>query len=582
MGNIEKVSGNSISSHATGGASMISLGLRCPACQKKMSVPDHAMGRRVQCPACEHVFRYTGQRDLTLGRILHGVGAATPRPAPMLSEELRLGDTLPMSKLDLDFLGKTDKPATLPKTEKTIHLVGDDEIADLLSDEPTPMPDAAAASVEDSPVDIVDEIVDDAEVTSFEDVDEVAEIEEVEEVEEIVEEDEPDAVVTTPTVVDEAIDDLLADDVVEDDVVADDEVAEVEEVADAEEIEEVVEAEEVVEVADDEVVADDLIADDLVEEVEEAPPAPSKVLPAMPVAGMPTAKAMPVAAPVSGMSGIAMARPVMAAPVAGASGTMAMPTAMPVASAAPLATAMPMATAMPVGTVRPIAMAAPVAQPALPKSPVPPPTPASARKADSDIDLDALLANEPLAKFPGESDESTPTMVADEAVEPIIESLDDDIVADLEVAETVAEPVAFAEPVIESLDDEVIVEAESVEPEHAPIHHLEAPLPLLGAEAPEELVEAVEEIDAVEELHEPATHEALDAEALDAEFASLFAEEPTALADPPTRGTAKPTDREIDLDDVHPHDGAVAPAVPMDEEVIEDVFMFEDEPPAKK
>ena len=86
----------------------------------------------------------------------------------------------------------------------------------------------------------------------------------------------------------------------------------------------------------------------------------------------------------------------------------------------------------------------------------------------------------------------------------------------------------------------------------------------------------MEEIDAVDDIHELAT------EKMDPEFAALFAEEASALNDPPTRGVAKPTDREIDLGKVHPYEGAVAPAVPMDEEVVEDVFMFEDDPPAKK
>lgn len=43
------------------------LGLRCPACTKGMRVPEHAHGRRVQCPRCDHIYRYTGQPELTLG-----------------------------------------------------------------------------------------------------------------------------------------------------------------------------------------------------------------------------------------------------------------------------------------------------------------------------------------------------------------------------------------------------------------------------------------------------------------------------------------------------------------------------------
>lgn len=47
----------------------MSLGLRCPTCQKRMSVPEKSVGRRVQCPRCEAIFRYTGQKEITLGRV---------------------------------------------------------------------------------------------------------------------------------------------------------------------------------------------------------------------------------------------------------------------------------------------------------------------------------------------------------------------------------------------------------------------------------------------------------------------------------------------------------------------------------
>ena len=232
-----------------------------------------------------------------------------------------------------------------------------------------------------------------------------------------------------------------------------------------------------------------------------------------------------------------------------------------------------------------------------------PPTPASAAWSESDIDLDALLAAEPLAKFPGE--EKGAEKPSEAAEIPVIESLDDDIVADLEPVEEIEaveaveaveeEPIAEAEPVLEAMDDDIVAEAEPVEEieeiaeiaeiaeepavEHVPIHHLEAPLPVLGAEASEELVEAVEEIDAVEEL-EPV-EEPLTAEAVDAELDALFADEPPALDESPSRGPAKKTDRDIDLATLR-RDNVVAPAMPTDEEIVEDVFLFEDDPPAKK
>jgi hypothetical protein len=40
-----------------------------------MSVPESAVGRRVQCPRCESIFRYTGQKELTLGRVREFAGA---------------------------------------------------------------------------------------------------------------------------------------------------------------------------------------------------------------------------------------------------------------------------------------------------------------------------------------------------------------------------------------------------------------------------------------------------------------------------------------------------------------------------
>src|SRR5262245_15096931 len=63
----------------------MSLGLRCPTCQKRMSVPERSIGRRVQCPRCECVFRFTGQKEITLGRVrrLPTNGAAAWNSAEM-------------------------------------------------------------------------------------------------------------------------------------------------------------------------------------------------------------------------------------------------------------------------------------------------------------------------------------------------------------------------------------------------------------------------------------------------------------------------------------------------------------------
>jgi hypothetical protein len=59
------------------------LGLRCPACQQAMRVPDHAQGRRVECPFCKHEFRFTGQKNVLLGRVPEKGSKAIPTAAPI-------------------------------------------------------------------------------------------------------------------------------------------------------------------------------------------------------------------------------------------------------------------------------------------------------------------------------------------------------------------------------------------------------------------------------------------------------------------------------------------------------------------
>lgn len=57
------------------------LGLRCPACHQAMRVPDHAQGRRVECPFCNHEFRFTGQKNVLLGRVPEKGSKAIPLAA---------------------------------------------------------------------------------------------------------------------------------------------------------------------------------------------------------------------------------------------------------------------------------------------------------------------------------------------------------------------------------------------------------------------------------------------------------------------------------------------------------------------
>jgi hypothetical protein len=61
-----------------------------------MSVPDNALGRRVQCPRCEYLFRYTGQADITLGRVRARPAMAVPGGATMLASPVAATMTAPM------------------------------------------------------------------------------------------------------------------------------------------------------------------------------------------------------------------------------------------------------------------------------------------------------------------------------------------------------------------------------------------------------------------------------------------------------------------------------------------------------
>ncbi len=71
-----------------------------------MSVPDHAFGRRVQCPKCEHTFRYTGQKEFTLGRVRSrsALAAAAPvaaRTMPLAPPDGSDLDTVPIDDVEM-------------------------------------------------------------------------------------------------------------------------------------------------------------------------------------------------------------------------------------------------------------------------------------------------------------------------------------------------------------------------------------------------------------------------------------------------------------------------------------------------
>src|SRR5436309_1563502 len=66
----------------------MSLGLRCPTCRKRMSVPERSLGRRVQCPRCEAVFRFTGQTEITLGRVPSAPSESAEMATPVVPKML--------------------------------------------------------------------------------------------------------------------------------------------------------------------------------------------------------------------------------------------------------------------------------------------------------------------------------------------------------------------------------------------------------------------------------------------------------------------------------------------------------------
>ena len=52
------------------------LNVNCPSCGKKLQIPENAVGRAVQCPACQHKFTVAGQGEQQEIPLAH----STPSP----------------------------------------------------------------------------------------------------------------------------------------------------------------------------------------------------------------------------------------------------------------------------------------------------------------------------------------------------------------------------------------------------------------------------------------------------------------------------------------------------------------------
>ena len=137
----------------------MSLGLRCPGCRERMSVPESAVGRRVQCPRCRHVFRYSGQRELTLGRVKPkpaGLAKAMPRFDP------KVPDTVPLDEMELLLSEAKESVHDVVPIEEVVE-VTPEEAAVLF--EPTPgEPEAVVAEHE------VESLLADPDIVDFVDV----------------------------------------------------------------------------------------------------------------------------------------------------------------------------------------------------------------------------------------------------------------------------------------------------------------------------------------------------------------------------------------------------------------------------
>lgn len=527
------------------------------------------MGRRVQCPRCEHVFRYRGQRELTLGRVRPSTGPASiPLPIPRA----------PSSAPPADDLERMLAEAP-PSVEAEMPIVAEEELIDL------EVVDADVVPFEE--VEVVEPAAAPPTASSEPNDDDIAAMLAEAEPPKPLRPDERPTEVIPPVVADDARPVEALD-------------AEAEDLFEAEPIE-IIDAESV-----DDIVAEpvEILDAEPVEVIEEAEPEDLGTIPPL---------AAPVAAP-----------PVIAAPITDPTGTpavVATPVAAPIA-AAPLATpvagnvpqafpAAPVATALPVPPTSDssIPMAAPIAS-VIPMPPPPryaappPPRPShpSNEAVTEEIDMDAILAAErdafaiPNVPEPAASPSDQTSIDADDvALQAFLEQSpslpDDGTLADAEAPVGATVPLEFEE-------DKDLEAWLQDEPPDLP-DPLEEKSTRPAAKAPAARDEGTEiEFEVPPGLlsHGPATEPDLDLAgpprtSTVAPHISAATEPELDLPPSPPKPSAAPrqappfthTEPEIDLAELFKDDDVVEAATKASSEEVlvdDEAFVIEDEPPA--
>jgi len=98
-----------------------------------MSVPERSLGRRVQCPRCEAVFRFTGQTEITLGRVPSAPSERAEMATPVVPKML---ETTPVAPPRTGFFGagSTGHVNTLLDQGETVPVINLPEMPQALRD----------------------------------------------------------------------------------------------------------------------------------------------------------------------------------------------------------------------------------------------------------------------------------------------------------------------------------------------------------------------------------------------------------------------------------------------------------------
>jgi hypothetical protein len=132
-----------------------------------MSVPDHSVGRRVQCPHCESVFRYTGQKELTLGRVRQ---AATSLAGAAVGGGLIGATIVPVTAKAVAAKAPLVTPGKAFDDDQAFPIEDLPELEEDLLDEPELIDDAELEMFRSEPADTALPEVSDAEIEAlFED-----------------------------------------------------------------------------------------------------------------------------------------------------------------------------------------------------------------------------------------------------------------------------------------------------------------------------------------------------------------------------------------------------------------------------